>query len=60
MAAAARIDSKNRRTRKTKQMILLESLGNGLVHIAKLRAVALVKNNNYMLTKEFMTLLFLN
>ncbi len=40
------IDRKNRSSRKSEQMILLEFLDNRLMHIAELTAVTFVKNNH--------------
>ena len=46
--------SKNRRTGKSKEMVLLEVLYNGLVHIPKLTAVALVKDDDNTLVVDGM------
>ena len=45
LAARAGIGSKNRRTRKAKQVIILKILDNVLMHIAKLAAMTLIENN---------------
>ena len=49
--------SKNRRTGKSKEMVLLEVLYNGLVHIPKLTAVALVKDDDDMLVIDLVALI---
>ena len=56
-AARAGIGSKNRRTRKAKQVIILKILDNVLVHIAKLAAMALVKNQDNVLLENLMSLI---
>ena len=47
----ARIDRKDGCTGKSEQMVLLKILGDCLMHIAELTAMALVKDNNYPLIK---------
>ena len=44
--------AKNRRTRKAKQVIILKNIDNVLVHIAKLAAMALVKNQDNVLLEK--------
>ena len=56
-AARAGIGRKNRRTRKAKQVIILKILDNILVHIAKLAAMALVKNQDNVLLENLMSLI---
>ena len=46
---------KNRRTRKPEKIIFLEILRNRLVHIAELRTMALVENNNDLLIEYGMS-----
>ena len=53
--SSARINSENRCSCKTKQMIFLEILYNRCVHIPKLTAMALIKNNNDMFRIHFMS-----
>ena len=57
LAARAGIGRKNRRTRKAKQVIILKILDNVLVHIAKLAAMALVKNQDNVLLENLMSLI---
>ena len=56
-AARTGIGRKNRRTRKAKQVIILKILDNILVHIAKLAAMALVKNQDNVLLENLMSLI---
>ena len=56
-AARAGIGRKNRRTRKAKQVIILKILDNVLMHIAKLAAMALVKNQDNVLLENLMSLI---
>ena len=56
-AARAGIGRKNRRTRKAKEVVVLKILGDVLVHIAKLAAMALVKNQDNMLLENLMSLI---
>jgi len=56
----AGVDWKNRCSSKAKQMIFLKILYNSRVHISKLTAMALVKNDNDMLTIHLMSRIFLN
>ena len=44
--AHACIDRKDRRSGKAKEVVLLEILRNGLMHITELASVALIKNND--------------
>ena len=48
------VGGKNRRTGKSEQMIVFERLHNFGMHISKLAAVALIKNNDAMFVKDFM------
>ena len=57
---AAGIRRKNRRPCKAEEMILLEVLHNGGMHIAKLAAVTFVKNNHHLLGIHCMAAVFLN
>ena len=41
-------------------MIITETLGDSMVHIAKLRTVALIKDDNHMIIKCPMTLITLD
>ena len=50
--AHACIDRKDRRSGKAKEVVLLEILRNGLMHIPELTPVALIKNNNNSLIKN--------
>ena len=52
------VDRENRRAGEAEQMIVLEGLRNGLVHIAELAAVALVEDDDKMLTKGRVALIF--
>lgn len=52
------IDGKNRRTRKPEQKIFLKVFDYIEVHIAELRTVALVENNNYLFIENFMPFVF--
>ena len=52
---SAGINRENRCSCKSKQMIFLEILHNRSVHIPKLTAVALIKNNNDMFRIHFMS-----
>ena len=54
------IGGKDRRSRETKQVILLEIPGNGKVHITKLAAVAFVENNDHTLVKYTVSGIFLD
>ena len=56
-AARAGIGRKNRRTRKAKEVVVLKILGDVLVHIAKLAAMALVKNQDNVLLENLMSLI---
>ena len=49
--AYACIDRKDRRSGKAKEVVLLEILRNGLMHIPELTPVALIKNDNNSLIK---------
>ena len=55
---AAGIRRKNRRPCKAEEMILLEVLHNSRVHIAKLTAVAFVKDNHHLLGIHRMAAVF--
>ena len=57
LAARAGIGRKNRRACKAKQVIILKILDNVLVHIAKLAAMALIKNQDNMLLENLMSLI---
>lgn len=58
---SAGINRENWCSCKSKQMIFLEILHNRSVHISKLTAVALIKNNNDMFRINFMSqILFIN
>ena len=52
--AHACIDRKDRRSGKAKEVVLLEILRNGLMHITELASVALIKNSDDVLTIHFM------
>ena len=54
------IDCKNRRSRKAEQMIFFERFRNGNVHIAELTAVAFVEDNDDVLFKNGVPLIFFN
>ena len=54
------IRSENRSPSKSEQMISLEALDNGRMHIAKLAAMAFVKNDDHMLLVDLMTGIFLD
>ena len=56
-AARTGIGRKNRRTRKAKEVIVFKILGDVLVHIAKLAAMALVKNQDNVLLENLMSLI---
>ena len=53
--AHARIDCKDGRAGKAEQIVLLKILGDSLMHIAELAAVAFVKNDDYPLVKHRMS-----
>ena len=56
----SRIVRKNWCSSKAKKMILFEISYNRCMHISKLTSMTLIKNNNDMLIKYFMLLIFLN
>ena len=60
VASRAGVLGKDGRTRKTKQMVFLEMVGNGFVHLAEIAAVALVEDDHHLLLKDGMVLVFLN
>ena len=53
--AHACIDCKDGRAGKAEQMILLKVLGDSLMHIAKLAAVAFIENDDHSLIKYGMS-----
>ena len=53
LATSTCVHGKYRRTRKTKQVITLEFLYNGCVHISELASVALVEDKYDMLAIDF-------
>lgn len=55
-----RVGRKDRRSRKAEQVILLKRPCNGDMHIAELTAVALVKDNDDVLFKDGVPLIFLD
>ena len=57
LAARAGIGRKNRRTCKAKEVIVLKIFCDVLVHIAKLAAMALVKNQDNVLLENLMSLI---
>ena len=57
LAARTGIGRKNRRTRKAKEVIVLKIFCDVLVHIAKLAAMALVKNQDNVLLENLMSLI---
>ena len=50
------VDRKDGCSGEAEQVIVLKCLGDGLVHISELAAVALVKNDDDMLAKDGVTL----
>ena len=58
MFAASCIDRKNRCPRKPKDMIPFKVLDNRCMHIPKLRPVALIKYQDNMLVKYFVSFVF--
>ena len=60
LARARRIRRENRRSRKAENMILLERLRNRRVHIAELRAMALIENQHDMLAVNRVRLVLLD
>ena len=60
VASRAGVLGKDGRTCKTKQMVFLEMVGNGFVHLAEIAAVALVEDDHHLLLKDGMVLVFLN
>ena len=58
ITAGTGIDRKNRRTRKPEQVIILERLGDSLMHIAELAAVALIEDDDKMLLERGMPFVF--
>ena len=59
-AASAGIFRKDRCAGKSKQMVVFECFGDTGVHIAKLAAVALIKDNHIMITKNLVSFVFLD
>ena len=57
--AHACIDRKDRRSGKAKEVVLLEILRNGLMHITELASAALIKNNDDPLSKTLCPAFFL-
>lgn len=52
------VDGEDRRAGEAKQMIVLECLRNGLVHVAKLAAVTFVENDDKMLPERRVAFVF--
>ena len=55
-----RVDRENRRSGKAEQMVLAEVLYNRCVHIAELRAMAFVEDNDNVLLIDRVTGIFLD
>ena len=58
ISAGTGIDRKNRRTRKPEQVIILERLGDSLMHVAELAAVALIEDDDKTLLERGMSFVF--
>src|SRR5699024_5133946 len=56
LATGAGVFSEDRRSGKPEQIVLLEGLGNGLMHITELGTVALIENNDHMPVVDRMAL----
>ena len=60
ISAAACVLGEDRCARKAEYMVFLEVLGYGVVHLAKVASVALVKDNHHSLLEDGMVLVLLN
>ena len=49
----------DRCARKSEDMVFLEVLGNGVMHLTKVASVALIKDNHHSLLKDRMVLVLL-
>ena len=56
----ASIGREDRRTGKSEEMILLEALDDGRMHVSELAAMAFVKDDDYMLLVDIMARIFLD